>query len=134
MNEYYATHPAYRARKKVTDRLWRESHPEELKEYQADYYQDNKPYLDKQNQDWFDKNYPHALELQRNRVHKYEQKIKIIILKHYSKGKLTCTECGEKNLEFLSYKFYRRGKTLHIDFSWKDDLGYSHSYNEEWSD
>jgi len=102
MNEYYATHPAYRARKKVTDRLWRESHPEELKEYQADYYQDNKPYLDKQNQDWFDKNYPHALELQRNRVHKYEQKIKIIILKHYSKGKLTCTECGEKNLEFLS--------------------------------
>ena len=41
---------------------------------------------------------------------------------------------NKKNLEFLSYKFYRRGKTLHIDFSWKDDLGYSHSYNEEWSD
>lgn len=102
MRIYWANNPKFRKNQLKKAKIWRKSHIKELKDYRTDYYHDNKSYLDKQNQDWFDKNYPHALKLQRKRTHNYEQRIKTIILKHYSKGKLKCLECDEKIFRFLT--------------------------------
>lgn len=102
MRIYWATHPKFREEQTKKAKIWKSGHFKQVQKWEHDYYQENKPYLDKQHQDWFDKNYPHALELQRKRNNKHEQKIKLIIIKQYSKGKLQCNICGEKNIKFLT--------------------------------
>lgn len=112
MRVYWATHPEFRKKQLKKTKIWQQNHVEEQKVYRINYYHNNKTYLDKQNKKWFNNNYEKALEYQRKNTHKYEQKIKQIILKHYGNGKIICIKCKEKKMEFLTIHHMNGKKTV----------------------
>lgn len=104
--------PESKAADAARARAWRLANPERTKEIQRKSYQKHRDKRRQEHRDWSKQNLEYLREYQRERYRqnpehfkarerRWRQSIRLEALTHYSRGKLRCACCGEKEIDFL---------------------------------
>lgn len=97
---------------------------EQKREYARKYYQEHKKKALASNRKWQKEHPERVCELSKRTYYKHREKrlkrgrerkreIKLEVLSHYSKGKIECAHCGEKEFKFLSIDHIHGGGAEH---------------------
>lgn len=97
--EYYVKHAE---RIKSLSKIYREKHKKKIAKREKEYRELNKEHVLKQKKEYREKNKGIIRIRQKKCTDVYRSRLKSEVLFHYSKGKMECNCCGEKETDFLN--------------------------------
>ena len=96
------------------------------KKQKADWYQKNRKRLDKKSFEWKKNNPEKVAKLyseNRKKIAEKARERRIIVLRYYSNGLMSCACCGERTLQFLSIDHKNGGGNKHHQEIFKGKKG-----------
>lgn len=118
MRNYYRSHQAQLSAK---NKAWYEANKDRIREYEKKKYEKNKKKILAYQKEYI--NRPGVRDRHNRRARGYRQRDRLLVLGHYSKGKMKCALCNEKRYECLTVDHINGGGYRH-----KQQIHHGHLY------